>query len=79
MIKTIAVMLAAAATLATVSPAFASGGCGVNFHRGPHGGCRANGGLVVGVPGVGVVIGHPGRACPWHYHLGPYGHHCIHN
>ena len=42
--------------------AYASGGCGPYAHRGPYGGCRANGyarayvrpGIYVGVPAVGV-------------------------
>ena len=37
-----------------------AGGCGAGFHRGPHGGCRPNGGA--------VVVGHP--------YAHPYGRHC---
>jgi hypothetical protein len=34
-----------------------AGGCGVGFHRGPHGGCRPNGG--------GAYHYHGGRHCWW--------------
>ena len=52
----------------TVIPVF--GGCGPYGHRGPYGGCRAGGQF-------GGYI--PGRACPFGFHLGPYGHHCFPN
>ena len=42
-----------------------AGGCGPGWHRGPYGGCRRNG--VVVVPGPGY------RVCPRGYHRGPYG------
>jgi hypothetical protein len=61
------------------SSADAAGGCGIGFHRGPYGGCRANGGPVVVAPvgPVGRVIFAPlGRACPVGYHLGPQGRRC---
>ena len=41
-------------SLISVDGASAEGGCGIGFHRGPYGGCRANGGVVV-VPGVVVA------------------------
>ena len=44
--------VAAGLTLASVSSAYAEGGCGPGFHRGPYGGCRANYG-----PGPAVVVG----------------------
>jgi hypothetical protein len=48
-----------------------SGGCGANFHRGPYGGCVANGyyggGVVVGP--VVVPYGGPGYYAP----VGPCG------
>jgi len=81
MVKLFAASLALAASLAAFAPAHADGGCGFGFHRGPYGGCRANG---VGVPRAGVVIAVPGaviyaplgRACPYGYHLGPQGRRC---
>ena len=37
-----------------------AGGCGFGFHRGPWGGCRPNGGLIVGPgPGPRVVPFYP--------------------
>ena len=61
-----------------------AGGCGIGFHRGPYGGCRANAGDVVVVPGaivapVAPVVVVPGRACPLGMHLGPYRRRCIPN
>ncbi len=44
-----------------------AGGCGPGFHRGPYGGCRPNGGPIIG------------RACPRGFHLGPYGRRCVPN
>jgi hypothetical protein len=50
---------AAAATLllslVSVHDASAEGGCGPGFHRGPYGGCRPNGPVVV-VPAAPVVV-----------------------
>ena len=62
-----------ACTVAGLGSASAAGGCGPGFHRGPYGGCRANG--VVVVPGAVVVerpvVVVPGRVCPlgfaWRY------------
>ena len=66
----------AASMLAGFSAANAAGGCGPDFHRGPYGGCRPNGGAVVVAPGA-VVVERPvvvvlrGRVCPvgfsWRY------------
>jgi hypothetical protein len=55
-----------------------AGGCGIGFHRGPYGGCVANGpgwvepGAPVGA-GPRAVVGPRGGAivCPPGYHLGP--------
>ena len=64
-----------ATTVAGFGSANAAGGCGPGFHRGPYGGCRPNGGVVV-VPGAvvvepGVVVVPRGRVCPlgfsWRY------------
>jgi hypothetical protein len=83
-IKTISAVLVIAATLAAASSAGAAGGCGWGYHRGPYGGCRANGsgpvyvaprGPVVVAPG-GVVYARVGRACPYGYHLGREGRRC---
>ena len=61
-----------------------AGGCGVGFHPGPYGRCRANAGAVVVTPGVIVapvapVVVVPGRACPLGMHLGPYRRRCVPN
>jgi len=64
-----------ACTVAGLGSASAEGGCGIGFHRGPYGGCRANRADVVVVPGAVVVerpvVVVPGRACPlgfaWRY------------
>ena len=57
-------LLAAASigvALSAVPAAYAAGGCGPGFHRGPYGGCRANfgPGPVVAGPALGVF--YPGR------------------
>ena len=63
MIKVCAAVLVVAAGLASVSAAQAAGGCGWGAHRGPWGGCRANGaGPVVVAPARGAVVVAPGRA-----------------
>lgn len=64
-----------ASTFASFGAANAAGGCGPGFHRGPYGGCRPNGGVVVVAPRVVerpvVVVRRPGRVCPigfgWRY------------
>ena len=63
-----------AGTFASFSAADAAGGCGPGFHRGPYGGCRPNGGVVVVAPRVverPVVVVPRGRVCPigfsWRY------------
>jgi hypothetical protein len=67
--------LFAAAVLVTtvfagISAADAAGGCGPGFHRGPYGGCRPNGDVVV-VERPAVVVVPAGRVCPvgfsWRY------------
>jgi hypothetical protein len=50
-----AVAAAILLSLVFVQSASAEGGCGIGFHRGPYGGCRANGGPVVVAPGAVVV------------------------
>ena len=41
-----------------------SGGCGPGFHRGPLGGCRPNGGMIVGRPVTCRIVGLiPHRVC----------------
>jgi hypothetical protein len=65
-----------------------AGGCGAGFHRGPGGGCVANGAeVVVGAPGVvvaapapGVVVGAPvvvERACGPGRHWSGYWRRCV--
>jgi len=52
----------AGVALVSVTSANAEGGCGAGFHRGPYGGCRANGGpVVVGVGGPAIGIFYPGH------------------
>ena len=67
------------AGLAISISAQAAGGCGVGWHRGPHGGCRPNEGppaaVVVAGP-RGVIYAPLGRACPVGYHLVPHGRRC---
>ena len=85
MVKIISAVLVIAATLAASSSASAAGGCGWGYHRGPYGGCRANGPVyvapvvprraVVVVPGA-VIYAPLGRACPYGYHLGREGRRC---
>jgi hypothetical protein len=48
----------AAFALMVTSTANAEGGCGIGFHRGPYGGCRANAPVVV-VPTAPVVVAQP--------------------
>jgi hypothetical protein len=63
-----------AGTLVGINGASAMGGCGPGWHRGPAGGCRPNG--VVVVPGAvvverPVVVAPVRRVCPigfrWYY------------
>jgi hypothetical protein len=59
-----------ASSFASFSAANAAGGCGPGWHRGPYGGCRANGGAVMVAPGAVVVerpavVVRPGRVCPY--------------
>src|SRR5947209_765170 len=55
-----------ASTFAGLSAASAAGGCGIGFHRGPYGGCRPNGVVVVGPRVVArpVVVVPRARICP---------------
>ena len=45
-------------SLVCVDSASAEGGCGPGFHRGPYGGCRPNGPVVV-APAAPVVVAPP--------------------
>jgi hypothetical protein len=55
-----------AGTFASFSAADAAGGCGAGWHRGPHGGCQPNRGVVVVRRPAPVVVVRPGvRACPY--------------
>jgi hypothetical protein len=62
-------------SVAGFSPAEARGGCGLGRHHGPLGFCVDNvAGPVVVAPRGAVVVAPAGRACPFGWHLGPYGH-----
>jgi len=73
--KTLFALVLLASTLAGFSAANAAGGCGPGFHRGPYGGCRPNGGVVVVAPRVvaprvvvapaPVVVVPRARVCPY--------------
>jgi hypothetical protein len=61
-------------SVAGFSPAEARGGCGLGRHHGPLGFCVDNvAGPVVVAPRGAVVVAPAGRACPFGWHLGPYG------
>ena len=60
--RTLFVATLFAGAVASFSSSDAAGGCGERFHRGPNGGCIANGGPVVVVPGAPVVAAP--RVCP---------------
>ncbi len=45
--KTLFAAVLLASTVVSFGAANAAGGCGPGFHRGPYGGCRVNGGVVV--------------------------------
>ena len=64
--KTIFAAALVAGTLAGFGSANAAGGCGPGYHRGPYGGCRPNG-VVVVTPRVverPVIVVPRGRVCP---------------
>jgi hypothetical protein len=73
--KTLFAAVLVAGTIAGFSAADAAGGCGPGFHRGPYGGCRPNGGVVVVAPRVvaprvvvapaPVVVVPRARVCPY--------------
>jgi hypothetical protein len=85
MLKILAGVFVLVGGLAAFSAAQAEGGCGWGFHRGPWGGCRANGGgpayvarpgVVIGVPGAAVVVGGaPGAIYVPGGRACPYGYH----
>ncbi|MGB8607010.1 GCG_CRPN prefix-to-repeats domain-containing protein [Bradyrhizobium sp.] len=59
-----------AGSVAGFSAANAADGCGPGLHRGPYGGCRVNGGVVMVAPPVvverpAVVVVPRGRICPY--------------
>ena len=58
---TLLAAIAAAATLAAITPADARQGCGVGAHRGPAGYCRPNRGGAFVAPGVQIGVLYPGR------------------
>jgi hypothetical protein len=75
--KLFAVLVIAAASIATVSTADAAAGCGPGWHRDFWGHCvRNRAAVVVAAPGGAVVVG---RACPRHWHWSGYWGHCVHN
>jgi hypothetical protein len=68
--KTLFAAVLLAGTLASFGAANAAGGCGPGFHRGPYGGCRPNGGVVVVerpvvVAPAPVVVVPRARVCPY--------------
>jgi hypothetical protein len=66
--KTLFAAVLLATTVAGFGAADAAGGCGIGFHRGPYGGCRPNGVVVVERPIVverPVVVVPRGRICPY--------------
>ena len=66
--KTLFAAVLLAVTLAGFGAANAAGGCGLGYHRGPYGGCRPNGGVVVVAPRVvrpAVVVVPRARVCPY--------------
>jgi hypothetical protein len=81
-----AAMLAGPQGLTESAVTLVAGFCGVGFHRGPYGGCVANGAAVVVRPAVvapivpvaPVVVVRP-RVCPLGTHLGPAGRRCVVN
>ncbi len=73
--------LVAIASISTLTPADARGGCGLGRHHGLLGVCVDNAAPVVVAPraaviapGGAVVVAPRGRVCPFGWHLGPYGH-----
>ena len=61
-----AAALAATTIIGASASANAAGGCGMGYHRGPYGGCRPNGEVVVVRPAPEVVVVAPrGRVCPY--------------
>jgi hypothetical protein len=66
--KTLFAAVLLAVTFAGFGAANAAGGCGLGYHRGPYGGCRPNGGVVVVAPRVvrpAVVVVPRARVCPY--------------
>ncbi|HEY1880963.1 MAG TPA: hypothetical protein VGG68_13630 [Caulobacteraceae bacterium] len=61
MIKICAAVLVLAAGTAAFSSAQAAGGCGWGLHRGPYGGCRANGSNALVTPPPHAVVVAPAR------------------
>jgi hypothetical protein len=64
--KTLFAAVLLAVTFAGFGAANAAGGCGPGFHRGPYGGCRANGVVVVAPRVVRPIVVVPrARVCPY--------------
>jgi hypothetical protein len=65
--KTLFAAVLLAVTFAGFGAANAAGGCGLGYHRGPYGGCRPNGGVVVVAPRVvrPIVVVPRARVCPY--------------
>jgi hypothetical protein len=65
--KTLFAAVLLAGTLAGFGAANAAGGCGHGLHRGPYGGCRVNGEVVVVAPPVvrPILVVPRGRICPY--------------
>ena len=62
--KTLFAAVLLASTVVSFGAANAAGGCGPGFHRGPYGGCRPNG-VVVVRPAPVVVVAPRARVCPY--------------
>src|SRR5258706_2648985 len=74
MTKYLAMAFVVAAALSTVTPVEARGGCGIGWHRGPHGGFARNGAAIMFNPHAGdLVIAPRARVCRIGWHLGPFG------
>ena len=64
-------------SLVSLDSAGAAGGCGPGFHRGPYGGCRANGGPVVVVPAAPIVVAPAPVVCRGGFRWHPRFRRCV--